>query len=169
MKNNWTEEQMMEINWDAHGKALSRLSHLHIQLSKMFHGILPTATIKSRYNPKASPLCPICKAEDEDRDHVMQCADTTKAKWQHQLIGSIQKRCAEMKAREMLTTILMDGITQWFNNKLLQPAECPAPFHRLIQQQSNVGWRQLFHGHFASKWQHSKINTCGPTESKKSP
>jgi hypothetical protein len=54
----------------------------------------------------------------------MQCADTTKARWQHQLIGSVQKWCTEMKTRELLTTILMDGIMQWLDNKLLQPAKC---------------------------------------------
>jgi hypothetical protein len=51
-----------------------------------------------------------------------------------------------MKTREMLTTILTDGITQWLTDKLLQPADYPAQFHRLIHQQNNIGWRQLFNG-----------------------
>jgi hypothetical protein len=60
--------------------------------------------------------------------------------------GSVQKWCAEMKTREMLTTILTDGITLWFNDNLLQPADYPTPFHQLLHQQNNIGWRQLFHG-----------------------
>ena len=53
----------------------------------------------------------------------------------------------------MLTTILTEGITKWFNNKILQPADYPAPFHQLIHQQNNIGWHQLFHSRFVSKWQ----------------
>jgi hypothetical protein len=144
---------MSDINWDAHGKALAQLSQRHTQLVKMCHEILPTATITFRYKATASPLCPICKADDEDRDHVMRCVDSTKAKWRHQLIGSVQKRCTEMKTRKMLTTILTDGLMQWFNDKQIQPAAYPAPFHRLIKQQNEIGWRQLFNGRFSSEWQ----------------
>jgi hypothetical protein len=34
-----------------------------------------------------------------------------------------------MKTREMLTTILTHGMTQWFNNKLLQPPDYPTQFN----------------------------------------
>jgi hypothetical protein len=55
----------------------------------MCHEILPIATITSRYDPKASPLCPICKAKDEDRrNNVVQSADTKKVKWRQHVIGS---------------------------------------------------------------------------------
>ncbi len=144
---------MRAINWDAHGKALSRLSNRRIQLIKMCNEILPTASITSRYDPNASPVCPICKAEDEDRDHVMRCADTTKAKLRQHFISSVQKRCTEMKTREMLTTILTDGLTQWFNDKELAPTDYPPLFRLLIQQQNELGWRQLFNGRFVSEWQ----------------
>jgi hypothetical protein len=138
-KNDWTTKQIAYINWDAHGKALSQLAQHHTQLVKMSHEILPTATITSRYKPTASPLCPICKAADEDRDHVMRCADSKKAKWRHQLIGTVQKGFTKMKTREMLTTILADGLMQWFNDKQIQPAAYPAPFHRLMKQQNEIG------------------------------
>jgi hypothetical protein len=155
-KKNWTEGQMTEINWDAHGKALSHLYRQHAQLTKMCHKVLPTATMTSGYKSKASSICPTYKAEDKDQDHVMRCADTTKAKWRRHLIGSVQKRCAEMKTLERLTTILTDGSKPWFNNKLPQPADHPTLFHQLIHQQNNIGWRHLFHGRFASKWQQLK-------------
>jgi hypothetical protein len=111
------------------------------------HQDVPQNTPYSNYNPKASPLSPIYKAEDEDRYHVMGCADTRKAKWRHQLIGSVQKRCSETKTREMLTTILTDGITQCGSTINY------APFQQLIQHQNSIGWCQLFEGRFASKWQ----------------
>jgi hypothetical protein len=152
-KNEWTNKQMAYINWDAHGKALARLAQQHTQLVKMCHKILPRATITSRYKSTASPLCPICKANNEDRDHVMRCADSKKAKWRHQLIGTVQKRCTKMKTREMLTMILTDSLMQWFNDKQIQPAAYPAPFHRLIKQKIEIGWRQLFNGRFSSEWQ----------------
>jgi hypothetical protein len=144
----------MAINWDTHRKALSQLSQQHTQLTKMHHEILPTTTITSQYDPKTSPLCPICKAKDEDRDHVMQCADPTKGKWQQSFISSIQKRYAEMKnKRNADNLILTDGLAHWFNDKHLEAAECSPPFHQLSRQQNEIGWRQLFNGRFVSEWQ----------------
>jgi hypothetical protein len=49
--------------------------------------------------------------------------------------------------------LLTDGLMQWFNDKQIQPAAYPAPFHRLIKQQNEIGWHQLFNGCFSSEWQ----------------
>jgi hypothetical protein len=53
--NKWLDQQMNAINWVAHGKALSRMSQQHIQLTKMCHKILPVATIMHQYDPNSSP------------------------------------------------------------------------------------------------------------------
>ena len=109
------------INWATHGKALGRMSARKTQLTKMCHEILPTATITNRYANHSSPMCPYCKIVEEDRDHVMKCDHSSKRQWRLKCITSIRKRCDDMKTREMLTTILTDGIQAWFTEATLQP------------------------------------------------
>ena len=58
-----------------------------------------------------------------------------------------------MKTREMLTTILTNGLTQWFNDKELAPPDYSPLFQLLIQQQNELGWSKLFNGRFVSEWQ----------------
>jgi hypothetical protein len=152
-KNNWLDDQMKAINWVAHGKALSCMSQRHIQLTKMCHEILSTANITHRYDPKSSPLCSYCKTGEEDRDHVLRCSHSAKTIWRKHAILAQQKRCKEMHTREMLITILTDGIQAWFNDTPMQPENYPPTFHKLIKDQTAIGWRQLFHGRFATEWQ----------------
>jgi hypothetical protein len=119
----------------------------------MCHEILPTATITNRYATHSSPMCPYCKTVEEDRDHVMKCDHSSKRQWRLKCITSIRKRCDDMKTREMLTTILTDGIQAWFTEATLQPVTYPHAFRQLIQEQNDIGWRQLFNGRISNEWQ----------------
>jgi hypothetical protein len=98
------------INWAAHGKALAHMSAQKTQFTKMCHEILPTASINSQYDTHSSPMCMHCKTVEEDRDHVMKCDHSSKLNLRLKCITSIRKRCGGMKTREMLSTILTDGI-----------------------------------------------------------
>jgi hypothetical protein len=153
----------------AYGKALSRMSQQHIQLTKMCHGMLPTATITHRYDPKSSPRCPYCKTADEDRDHVLKCPHSEKLFWPKHAIIAQQKRCTEMHTREMLTTILKNGIQAWFDNSPMQPENYPPTFHQLIKDhgQPSDGDKSSTAG-LPLSGSASKTNTCAETGLQKS-
>jgi hypothetical protein len=53
----------------------------------------------------------------------------------------------------MLTRKLTDGIPAWFTEATLQPGNYPRTFRQLIQEQNDIGWRQLFNGRISNKWQ----------------
>jgi polyphosphate kinase len=75
---------------------------------------------------------PYCKTIEEDRDHVMKCDHSSNLKWRLNLITSIRKRYDEVKTREMLRTILADGIQAWFTDATLQPDTYPQAFCQLL-------------------------------------
>ncbi len=58
-----------------------------------------------------------------------------------------------MKTREMLTTVLTDGIQAWLTNTTLQPQNYPHTFRQLLQEQNGIGWRQVFNGRLSNEWQ----------------
>jgi hypothetical protein len=100
-------------------------------------------------------MCPYCKTVNEDQDHVMKCDHISKLNWCINFITSIPKRCNDMKTREMvLTTILTDGIQAcWFTKTTLQPDTFPRALQQLLQEQNDIGWRQLFNGPISNKRQ----------------
>jgi hypothetical protein len=56
-------------------------------------------------------------------------------------------------ARLCLTNILLQGIHKWFDMQTqLSPYDFPISYRLLISQQNKIGWRQLFHGRFATEW-----------------
>jgi hypothetical protein len=114
------------INWTAHGKAIARMPARKTQLTKMCHEILPTASITNQSDTNSSPMCPYCKTVEEDQDLVMKCDHSSKLNWRLKCITSIRKQCSDMKMREMLTTILTDGIQAWYTEATLQPGTYPA-------------------------------------------
>jgi hypothetical protein len=83
----------------------------------------------------------------------MKCDHSSKRNWRLKCITSIRKRCGDMKTREMLTTILTDGIQAWFTEATLQPRTYPSAFRQLIQDQNDTGWRQIFNGRISNEWQ----------------
>jgi hypothetical protein len=87
------------------------------------------------------------------RPCFMKCDHSSKWQWCLKCITSIRKRCGNMKTREMLTTILTDGIQVWFTEATLQPGNYPHAFRQLIQEQNDIRWRQLFNGRISNDWQ----------------
>jgi hypothetical protein len=77
----------------------------------------------------------------------MKCDHNSKLKWRLNFITYFRKRCGGMKTPEMLTTILTDGIQAWFTETTLQPNTYPHAFRQLLlQEQSDIGWQQIFKG-----------------------
>jgi hypothetical protein len=150
--NSWTAETMQSINFQSHKQALDRMSSRHIQLVKLCHDILPTAKITHRYNPIASKLCPLCKSETEDFPHLLRCTHPDRKPWRHKLYAALRATCELHDTRPYLVDLLLNGIDAWFHGVPLDPSKYPRIFHRLIREQTAIGWRQIFQGRMTSEW-----------------
>ena len=143
---------MATINLTAHQQALSRMSARHTQLVKLCHDIMPTAKITHRYNPLHSAACHLCKTENEDLTHLLRCNHPERKPWQHKLFTALRASCERLNTRSYLVDILIDGLASWFNVNTIDKAAYPATFHHLIDEQTQLGWRQLFQGRMSSEW-----------------
>jgi methylphosphotriester-DNA--protein-cysteine methyltransferase len=90
-------------------------------------------------------MCPYCKAvKEQDRDHIWNATTArSKLKWRLNFITSTRKRYDDMKMREMLRMILTNGSQAWFTETALQRDTYPHTFRQLLQEQTDIGWRQL--------------------------
>jgi hypothetical protein len=48
--------------------------------------------------------------------------------------------------------ILLTALEAWFTNTPADFSQYPTQYSHLIQQQMQIGWRQLFNGHLSTEW-----------------
>jgi hypothetical protein len=143
---------MATINLTSHKQALDRLSTRHTQLVKLCHDILPTAKITNRNNPIFSAACYLCKHDSEDFDHLLRCSHPDRKPWRHRLYKALRVTCERYHTRPYLVDILLNGIDAWINSSPFDKTKYPIIYHRLIDEQSALGWRQIFQGRMTMEW-----------------
>jgi hypothetical protein len=151
-RNDWSSATLDTINFTSHKQALARLSTRHPQLVKLCHDILPTAKLTNRYNPIFSAECYLCKDPVEDLNHLLRCSHSDRKPWRHKLFKSLRATCENHHTRPYLVDILLNGIDAWFNDIPLNKLDYPRTFHKLIAEQTALGWRQIFQGRMSLEW-----------------
>ena len=152
-RNQWTDRQMHTIDWEAHGQAITKHNKRRIQITKIIHDIVPTNRRVHRHNVLLQ-RCPTCTDVDtEDRDHVMRCSDPARDKWRAELITTLEYKCRTLRTDPGLTRILIEGLHSWLEGAAFLPeARYHRKFRKLIREQNEIGWRQLFNGRMTSEW-----------------
>jgi hypothetical protein len=85
LKHCWSDEEIDDINWAAHGRALRRHDKRRETMVKYLNDILPLG----KRDPKYPPTCPSCPAPIEDQDHFWNCPATSRNEWRKQCRTSI--------------------------------------------------------------------------------
>jgi hypothetical protein len=116
--NDWSDATMHNVCWTSHGQALNRTKSRHVQLVKLCHNIVPTAKMTHRYNERNSSSCPLCKAEVEDLNHLLQCNHPNQITWRSQLYTALHSACKAFSTRKVLINVLIQGLDAWFTNTL---------------------------------------------------
>ena len=150
-RNSWSHQHLKSINWKAHSSAIGRRKS-RVHTVKLIHDILPTNDRVSKYHAYRTAKCPCCPCTAETRDHILCCPHDSRIQWRKQCIKALRKVCDHSDTRPYLTEILLDGLSAWFNGTTLDSELYPTQYHRLLQQQNDLGWRQLFNGRLSQEW-----------------
>ena len=153
----WSQRVMDNVNWSAHGSSLRKQLKRKTHYTKLVHGILPTCKNLHRKDTLRNK-CPLCKDVVEDWRHILTCPHQSRADWRTQLIPALAEKCNSLRTRPLLSVILCDGLKGWLTHSLtsyayeLNPSAYPADVRRLIRQQNEIGWQQMFLGRFSQEW-----------------
>jgi hypothetical protein len=155
-RNGWSVRIMDNINWKAHGSGLRKQLKRKTHYLKLVHGILPTCKHLHRHDPIRS-VCPLCKSATEDWAHILRCPHPTREKWRSEVITKMTKTCSTIQTRPYLTRVLCEALEGWLHHTTaddyqLTPEDYPPAVQRLIRQQNEIGWNQLFLGRFSNEW-----------------
>ena len=155
-RNGWSPRIMANINWKAHGSGLRKQLKRKTHYLKLVHGILPTCKHLHRQDQIRS-RCPFCKSVSEDWAHILRCSHPTREQWRTEVITNMTKTCSTIHTRPYLTRVLCEALDGWLHHTTediyqLNPEVYPPAVHRLIRQQNEIGWHQLFLGRFSTEW-----------------
>jgi hypothetical protein len=125
-----------------------------IQITKLCKNLLLTVRWENWYDSLTPEHCVHC-GEPEDRDHIIKCSFQTRQCWHQSLISKLRKGHDSDSSDHYLLDILIKGLDCWFKGSWLQSNWFPRWYHKLIAEQSAIGWRHLFYGHLSIQW-HTK-------------
>jgi hypothetical protein len=153
-RNCWDLVIFNSIDWDAHGHAIKKNNRQRIHITKLVHDILPTNKVVYRRDPTAQ-LCIECQTRQvEDRDHVLRCPHSSRARWRDQFLAAIEVKGVKLRSDPQLLNILTQGLHWWLqgNEDGYNGENIPEKYKRLVRQQNAIGWRQVFNGRMSKEW-----------------
>ena len=141
------------IDWTVHSAAIRACPNRSVQLTKLCHELLPTATRVHRYNERNSPDCPRCHAQPESIDHLLQCPVPERLAWSTAtLLQLVNVSLARSDHHDIILDIFVSGLSQWMTGSCLSADSFPVAYHDLIRSQASIGWNQILRGRVSILW-----------------
>jgi hypothetical protein len=147
----WSEQCAATIDWTAYTQAIGRFSTQRIQITKLCNDLLPTARWANRYDSLTTDHCLHC-GEPEDRDHILRCTFSSRRLWRNNLFVHLRSTHKSTECDPRLLDILIDGLNTWFLHLPMDVSRYPRSYHKLIHEQTEIGWRHMFNGHLTTQW-----------------
>jgi hypothetical protein len=147
----WSDQCVNTVNWTAYTQAIGRYRTRRIQITKLCNDLLPTARWVHRYDKLTTDHCLHC-GETEDRDHIIRCTFATRRLWRNDLLVHLRATHSSNECDPRLLDILIDGLHTWFSHSTVDSSRYPRSYHKLIREQTEIGWRHLFNGHLTTQW-----------------
>lgn len=147
------------IWWKVHWKAFQGLSDKQkIQIHKFIHHRMATNNREHLYNRRDNAKCPDCE-ENETLEHLIQCNSSNRTSFKSQCSWTynLQAVSTKHKAPAEMHTAFIAGIIAWLENAPPPNIDQLIPnssrhLIRTFQEQTKIGWFQIFHGRLASSW-----------------
>jgi hypothetical protein len=168
-KYRWNDECINNIDWTAHGHAISSLTGRQQKTTLQFiHKWLPLNASHSLQAEGTGRLCPFCHQEDEDHLHFISCLhDSVIDQWKN-ATETIQKKLHNYSKsiHPTLIKLLTLSITEWKTiSQPPRPSFVQPQFYQLFESQSRIGWNHVLYGRLTTHWSSSQyaIDSTTPT------
>jgi hypothetical protein len=157
-KFHWTDEEVQDIQWQAHRQAISLFAGLkHKSIIQLLHKWLPVNVSHSKGSFGTASLCPFCMSCEETQEHFLSCQhDHLKQAWLAASTAVVRKRKTHDKElNHHVLRLIGLAITHWRTTKNpARPKFLPPTLYSLFDCQAHIGWDQVLLGRFSSRWVH---------------
>jgi hypothetical protein len=154
-KNQWSDRVFTNINWEAHGKAITSSPMKRVFLTKFLHEALPTFHHENVIDG-TNRRCMACGHSDETTDHIPRCEAVSRAEWRLTWAQKIESFHERHNTSPLLRHVFREAMRQWMDaaiTDVVAPCLFPPEVRSLILQQNDIGWRQILRGRFTNEWQ----------------
>ncbi len=115
-------------------------------IQRFIHNWLPTGKRTHRNDIRICHKCPLCKKDQEDNIHMLQCRHRSVESRRKQLIETLRKHLADTKSAPIMRIIIPEAIRQWTEG---ETNECNSEARQgkaLWEAQKELGWEQFIKG-----------------------
>jgi hypothetical protein len=151
----WTTKMINLVDWDAHLAAIRKLGFGEKRfITKFNFHWLPTGRQQHKVDSSQSTLCPSCQDPSiaETETHLYQCPQRI------HLVGKLFNQLQHFHETEHTCPALQNTLKEALKFEIFgQPPGFTAHHDHpeltlLRQEQTRLGWGQLFRGRFSCKW-----------------
>ena len=156
----WDDWTYQSIDWASHRAFLRTQHHRPIQIVKLVHDQLATSLHRQQATSGAAlSSCPRCGHTTEDFQHLIRCPHA--ADWVISTIRSVASACRAVSSNhDAVLELFTDCLSSWCDGDdaplrhvtLGRARPLPQPLIRAVQDQTRIGWDQVFRGRLASGW-----------------
>ena len=111
-----------------------------VVLVKICNDLLPTATTLPKCKWQSHDSCCRC-AQQQTRDHMIQCPAQSRTKWRIKTMTTLQKRIKQLNTKFDLENTLCCALPEWFGRGHVPLYKYPEEFHKAIWSQGAIGWK----------------------------
>jgi hypothetical protein len=168
----WTKRRTdrdTEIDWKPREAAQrSGSTTRSTWIAKHSTGFCAVQATLYKWNKQEAPLCPICKLEDEDIEHVLKCKNqSTQEHWTSKLAAL--KTWLTSTTSPAMTKTILSSLRHWLEFTTEPDYVPPDPtLRQAVEDQSRHGWYSFFMGFLSPCWQQYQFNYYQRKGSKKS-
>jgi len=142
------------IHWRALGQAIHGLQpNDQRRIVLILNNKLPLRASKAHPHP-GSKLCPSCQREEETPEHFFTCQHRERKTAFTQLKSNLTKIATQHQLNPSVFTSLWLGLTAIRMNSPYPDIipELPLELRPAVQDQTRIGWEQLYKGRVAYQW-----------------
>ena len=136
----------------------------HKFIVKLIHGWLPIGNMTNRYHPKYDAKCPSSLHDSEDINHFLRCP--ARHEWKTNMFSRLTQYFSHTSTQPALADLLQECLCQWLYTNRSAFLNLSSQHTKLLMQQAQIGWDQLFCGRFSMQWsviQHDYISHLSTT------
>jgi hypothetical protein len=152
-KNEWDQPVFESVDWQAHGKALTRQKKHKVTFVKYLHGLLPVGRMVNRYDKKYPKDCPSCETTQEETcDHLHKCPAPSREAWRKDTISELKQKLEKLETAQPIMELFLEGMTAVLQDRPIETIRIPPGLEDLAAAQAQIGWSQLLKGRMSVMW-----------------
>ena len=124
----------------------------HVWYSKQTSGWCATGAKLAQWDSSADSRCPNCYGLDEDADHLLQCRSAHRTALLQKSISELSEWMDLNATHPVLAKLVRFYLQGRGQSKLSSIANIPDGFHRLCQEQDQIGWRNFTEGQISKQF-----------------